>query len=111
MSTRQVNMKENIEQIRQELNEKVDKIKTIKELSDLKVEYLGKKGSITLLTSNLKDLSIEEKKEFGMLINELRNEFNEKKMNINQIKLSLLLHSKMNEFPVHFVYKWSGFFI
>ena len=88
-------MKENIEQIRQELNEKVDKIKTIKELSDLKVEYLGKKGSITLLTSNLKDLSIEEKKEFGMLINELRNEFNEKYSTIETKLNEELLNRKL----------------
>jgi len=88
-------MKENIEQIRQELNEKVNNITNLKELTDLKVEYLGKKGSITLLTSNLKDLSIEEKKEFGMLINELRNEFNEKYTTIETKLNEELLNKKL----------------
>ena len=88
-------MKENIEQIRQELNEKVNNITNLKELTDLKVEYLGKKGSITLLTSNLKDLSIEEKKEFGMLINELRNEFNEKYTAIETKLNEELLNKKL----------------
>jgi len=88
-------MKENIEQIRQELNEKVNNITNLKELTDLKVEYLGKKGSITLLTSSLKDLSIEEKKEFGMLINELRNEFNEKYTTIETKLNEELLNKKL----------------
>jgi len=88
-------MKENIEQIRQELNEKVNNITNLKELTDLKVEYLGKKGSITLLTSNLKDLSIEEKKEFGMLINELRDEFNEKYTAIETKLNEELLNKKL----------------
>ena len=88
-------MKENIEQIRQELNEKVNNITNLKELTDLKVEYLGKKGSITLLTSSLKDLSIEEKKEFGMLINELRDEFNEKYTAIETKLNEELLNKKL----------------
>ena len=46
------------------------------ELNDLKVKYLGKKGLITELNSEIRNIPNEEKKEFGMLVNELRNEFN-----------------------------------
>ena len=49
----------------------------LKVLDDLRVKYLGKKGLITELNSEIKNVPNEEKKEFGMLVNELRNTFNE----------------------------------
>ncbi len=48
----------------------------MKKLNDLKVEYLGKSGKITELSKGMKDIPNEEKKEFGMLLNELRVLFN-----------------------------------
>ena len=48
------------------------------QLNDLKVEYLGKKGIITELNAQIKDLPNEEKKEFGKNVNELRTLFQEK---------------------------------
>ena len=49
----------------------------LKVLDDLRVKYLGKKGLITELNSEIRNIPNEEKKEFGMLVNELRNTFNE----------------------------------
>ena len=49
----------------------------LKVLDDLRVKYLGKKGLITELNSEIKNVPNEEKKEFGMLVNELKNTFNE----------------------------------
>ena len=49
----------------------------LKELNDLKVMYLGKNGKISELSKLMKDIPNEEKKSFGMLINELRVTFNE----------------------------------
>ena len=46
------------------------------ELNDLRIKYLGKSGLITLLNSEIRNIPNEEKKDFGMLVNELRNEFN-----------------------------------
>ena len=48
----------------------------LKVLEELRVKYLGKKGLITELNSEIKNIPNEEKKEFGMLVNELRNTFN-----------------------------------
>ena len=48
----------------------------MKRLNDLKVEYLGKSGHITELSKGMKDVPNEEKKEYGMLLNELRELFN-----------------------------------
>lgn len=66
-------MKENMENLKTELQEKINCINTLNELNELKVEYLGKKGKITELSSIMKDLSIEEKKEFGSQLNEIKN--------------------------------------
>ena len=66
-------MKETVEKIKNELNEDLTKTTNAQEISNLKVKYLGKKGLVTELTSNMKDLSIEEKKEVGRLSNELKN--------------------------------------
>lgn len=57
-------------------NDLVDSV-NMNELNDLKVKYLGKKGLITELNSEIRNIPNDEKKEFGMLVNELRNSFNE----------------------------------
>ena len=90
-------MKEKIEQIKLEMNEKFNQITTLKSLSDLKVEYLGKKGVITLLTSGLKNLDVDLKKEYGMLINELRNIFNEKYLEIENRLNAEILNKRLEE--------------
>ena len=70
-------MKDKVDQIQEELANDIQKVTSSKELADLKVKYLGKKGLVTELTSNMKDLSIEEKKELGKLSNEIKNEVTE----------------------------------
>ena len=61
------------EEIKKLFAESID----LNKLNDLKVSYLGKSGKITELSKMMKDIPNEEKKEFGMLLNDLRNEFNE----------------------------------
>ncbi len=81
-----------------EIEEKLGNIKNIKELNDLKVEYLGKKGLISNLTSKMKDLSIEEKKEFGKSLNELKTKvnliFDEIKTKLEEEELNKKLESE-----------------
>jgi len=45
----------------------------VKDLQDIQVAVLGRKGELTELLKNLKDLSLEEKKIFGPLGNDLKN--------------------------------------
>ncbi len=68
--------KETIIKLKEEINNIFKENIDIKKLNDLKVEYLGKSGKITELSKGMKDVPNEEKKEFGMLLNELRVEFN-----------------------------------
>lgn len=70
-------MKNKVETLKQEVQEKIKQVKTLKELSELKVEYLGKKGPMNALSSMMRELSIEEKKEFGKILNEAKEEMNQ----------------------------------
>ena len=44
-----------------------------RDLQDVKVAYVGKKGKITELLKNLKDLPLEEKKKYGSKIKFIKN--------------------------------------
>ena len=71
-------MKEKVNIINEELTSDLVNVKSLKDVADLKVKYFGKKGLVTELTSNMKDLSVEEKKELGKLANEVRTNVTEK---------------------------------
>ena len=68
----------NIEDIKKEIEKDLEKVKDLKELNELHVKYLSKKGIITELNSKIKDVPNDKKKEFGMEVNSLRTYFNEK---------------------------------
>ncbi len=67
-------MKEQVQNLKQEVTERLNSAKDLKEVNELKVEYLGKKGPVNELTSHMKDLSVDEKKEFGKILNDLKKE-------------------------------------
>ena len=67
----------NIEEVKKNLEEDIKNINNLKELNDLKVIYLGKKGKITELNQQIKNVPNEEKKNFGKRVNELRTTFND----------------------------------
>ena len=68
---------ENREEILNSLKEKLSTVDNLNDLNDIKVEYLGKKGSITALSSMIATLPVEEKKIFGAELNKLKNEATE----------------------------------
>lgn len=68
--------KEIINNLKEEIEKIFEEELTIQKLNDLKVEYLGKTGKITELSKKMKDIPNEEKKDFGLLLNELREKFN-----------------------------------
>ena len=53
------------------------KVDNRKELDELKNTYMGKSGKITLIQQLIKEIPNEEKKEFGIKVNEIRNTFND----------------------------------
>ena len=56
------------------IKQEILKIHTENDLMNLKSKYLGKKGEFTAYTNSLKDLSIEEKKKQGPIINSIKKE-------------------------------------
>ena len=68
--------KETIAKMKEEISKLFVSNLDIKKLNELKVAYLGKAGKITELSKGMKDVPNEDKKEYGMLLNELRELFN-----------------------------------
>ena len=66
-------MNQSILDLREKLDAALAAVTEIAQLEALKVEYLGKKGSITALMKNMGALSPEEKKSFGKDVNELKD--------------------------------------
>lgn len=55
-----------------EIIEKVSACNSADALNDVRVEYLGKKGVLTLIMKEMKDLSPEERPAFGQKVNDVR---------------------------------------
>ena len=66
-------MNQSILELRGALDRAIAEASTAIGLDALKVEYLGKKGSITALLKNMGKLSHEEKKSFGSEVNALKD--------------------------------------
>ena len=66
-------MKEKLRQIKEDAIRNIDSVKSLEDLNDLRVRFLGKKGEITSLLKSMKDLSPEERPAFGQMVNEVRS--------------------------------------
>ena len=65
-------MKEEITKIQESSIKEISNSKDLKELNELRVKYLGKKGELTLILRGMGVLSPEERPVIGSLVNELR---------------------------------------
>lgn len=67
-------MKEKVETLKNEIITRLETATNLKEVNEIKVEYLGKKGPVQELSSHMKELDQESKREFGKLLNDLKQE-------------------------------------
>ncbi len=67
-------MKEQIEQIKVNALKEIEKAKDLKELNEVNVKYLGKKGELTAVLRGMGALSAEERPVIGSLVNVVRDE-------------------------------------
>ena len=67
-------MKEEIVKIKENSVKEITNCKNEKELNDLKVKYLGKKGELTVVLRGMGSLSAEERPQIGSLVNQVRDE-------------------------------------
>ncbi|MCC8072528.1 MAG: phenylalanine--tRNA ligase subunit alpha [Clostridiales bacterium] len=71
-------MEQKINSLKEKFDDELQKIENLAELENMRVAYLGKKGSITDLLKGMKDLSNDERKSFGAKVNELKSSVAEK---------------------------------
>lgn len=71
-------MQEQIEQIKKSALEEIQNAKDGKELNEVRVKYLGKKGELTLILRSMGGLSPEERPIVGSLVNQVRDELENK---------------------------------
>ncbi|HXK76657.1 MAG TPA: phenylalanine--tRNA ligase subunit alpha [Bacteroidaceae bacterium] len=64
----------------QSLLEEVQNLKaeSLEEIEELRIKYLSKKGAINELMADFRNVAAEEKKEIGMLVNQLKTQTQEK---------------------------------
>ena len=67
-------MKEQIEQIKVNALKEIEQAKDLKELNEVNVKYLGKKGELTAVLRGMGALSAEERPAIGSLVNVVRDE-------------------------------------
>ena len=79
-------MDQQINKVRNTFSELFDKSSSIVSLETIQIEYLGRKGQINHLASQLVKLSLSEKKIFGKLVNSLKQDISSL---IDQKKLAL----------------------
>lgn len=65
-------MQERLEELQKEALQKIVDSKDLKELNDIRVAYLGKKGPITEVLRGMGKLSAEERPKMGALVNVVR---------------------------------------
>ena len=63
--------------LKEEFFEEIKKVENNEDLENLRIKYMGKKGLVTDLMKEMKNLSNEEKKTFGQNVNILKNEVND----------------------------------
>ena len=65
-------MKEKVNEIKKQFDKDAIGVTDMKTLNDIRIKYLGKQGMVTGLSKMMKDVPNDQKKEFGMLVNEVR---------------------------------------
>lgn len=93
-----MDLQEKLENIKKQFEQKIEEIKDLDVLEDLRVEFLGRKSELTELLKGLKDLAEEEKRKIGPLANKLRSEIErqaeEKKKSLKDYLVSLLIEKE-----------------
>ena len=69
-------MKEKIKSLKNEIELELNSVKNLKDLNEIKNKYLSKKGPVSELSNGLRDLSIDDKKVYGKLITDFKNDIN-----------------------------------
>ncbi|MGO3732872.1 MAG: phenylalanine--tRNA ligase subunit alpha [Vagococcus sp.] len=93
-----MSLKETLENLKKETLEKIQSTENLDHLNDIRVQILGKKGSITEVLRGMKDLEPEMRPVVGSFANEIRdhltNELEEKKAELEKLALDMALEKE-----------------
>ncbi len=70
-------MLEKVNELKNSFDTAIQSAADTQTVENIRIEYLGKKGSVTGLLKDMKNLSGEEKKSFGQQVNQLKGEITE----------------------------------
>jgi phenylalanyl-tRNA synthetase alpha chain len=91
-------MNDVLKKLKQEALEKIQDIKTLAELEEIRVSYLSKKGQISLMMGKLRDLPNDQRPAFGQLVNNVKQDVEKAIFDKKQIlEEKALLESLQNE--------------
>ena len=79
-------MQDKINKIKSDFESDISTIKDLGALEDLRIKYLSRKGSVSVLFDEFKKLPNEEKRHFGQIVNKMKNDVLE---SFNSVKSSL----------------------
>ena len=92
-------MNAKIAELSAQFDAELGKVTEIMELENIRVAYLGKKGSITAMLKDMGKLSDEEKRIFGQEVNVLKNEATQKIADKKEELERLALEAEINSVP------------
>lgn len=91
-------MKETLNVLKQNALKQVKETKTLQDLESIRVAFLSKKGSISLMMGKLRDLPNEERPAFGLMVNSVKQEVEQEIYNKKQsLEDKALLETLQNE--------------
>lgn len=88
-------MKEKILKLKEEFEEFCKNVKSLADVENLRLEFLGKKGKITNLMTDFRLVPNDQKKEIGMLINQLKTNVEETSKNLKEKVEALALEEEL----------------
>jgi phenylalanyl-tRNA synthetase alpha chain len=91
-------MKDQLMQLKNEAIKQIEAADSLEKVDEVRIQYLSKKGEVSLLMGKLRDLSPEERPAFGALVNEVKSDLEkalyEKKTMLEQEALLKLLEQE-----------------
>ena len=88
-------MKEKILKLKEEFEEFCKNVKSLADVESLRLDFLGKKGKITNLMADFRLVPNEQKKEIGMLINNLKTNVEETAKSLKEKVEALALEEEL----------------
>ena len=90
-------MKEKLNELRERAISMIDAAEGPEKLQEIRVAFLGKKGELKNIMKGMKDLSPEERPQFGQMVNEAREAIEERLEEVGSAAKQKLLEKRLQE--------------